>query len=307
MAVYRVHSSDSQVFVSGNGRGPSPQRLAMIQSLNVSSNKDFTDLMELGQHHVVNRILNSNQTTSMDMDIILSTGISGVDPFYTFQEQESGFLSTGSYGFRLSDNVGESLVSGAYLINYELRGEVGGIVQGSIGYEADSITFSSDNALTQSDASSDGNTYLSGVFQPANIKVSASGQDFFNNPISMNEGVETKTSDTDGVYIQSFNVSVGISRTPVSRVGSRTPSFRYPDLPANGTVNFSVIKNQVTGLDLSSLVLETGNIKIDLQNDAKETIMSFPTSGCSLTSISESKGLDDNAKLDFSYTFSVTK
>ena len=306
MSVYRVHSSDSQVFVSGNGR-TEPQRLAMIQSLNVSSSKDFTDLMELGEHHVVNRILNSNQTTSIDMDMVLSTGISGIDPFYTFQEQESGFLSTGSYDFRLSDNVGESVVSGAYLTNYELRGAVGGVVEGSIGYEADSITFSSDRALTQSDASSDGGAYLSGIFQPASIKVTASGQDFFSNPTRMNEGVETKIGDTRGVYIQNFSVSVGISRTSVSRLGSRTPRFRYPDLPANGTVNFSVIKNQATGLDLSSLVLETGNIKIDLRDEEEQTIMSFPTSGCSLISISESKGLDENAKLDFSYTFSVRK
>lgn len=307
MAIYRVHSSDSQVFVSGSTAGQSPQRLAMIQSLDVSSQKNFTELQRLGDHHYCERILNSNQETSIGMDVILSTGISGVDPFYSFQEQESGFLSTGSYGFRLSDNAGESLVSGAYLTSYELRGSVDGLVEGSIGYIADSITFSSDNALTQSDASSDGGAYLSGVFQPASIRVSASGQDFFNNPIPMNEGIETKTSDTEGVYIQNFSVSVDVARQPVSRIGERTPKFRYPQLPANGSVSFSVIKNQVTGLDLNSLVLETGNIKIDLQNDNNETIMSFPTSGCSLVSISESKQLDSNATLDFSYTFSITK
>ena len=302
MAVSRVHSSDTQVFISGSTAGDSPQRLAMIQSLDFSTQKQFTELQRLGDLHYCERILNSNQGTDVSMSVVLSTGMSGIDPFYTFQEQESGVLSTGSYGLRVADNAGENLISGAYLTNYQLNGSVGQVVEGSVSYVADSITFNSDNPLLASEASSDGESFLSGVFQPADILVTSSGQDFFSNPISMKEGV-----GTSGLYVQSFDVSVSVERAAISRVGSRTPKFRYPQLPANGSMNFSLIKNKVTGLDLSSLVLETGNIRVDLRNEEKETIMSFPTSGCSLTSISESNSLDGNATLDFSYTFSITK
>ena len=304
MAVTRVHSSDSQVFVSGDSAGPlkgSPKRLATIQSLDISTDKDFTELQELGQLCYTNRILNSNQTTNVSLDIILTTGMSGIDPFYTFQEQQSGFLSTGTFGFRAADNAGESLISGAYLNSYNLSASVGEIVRGTISYEADTITFNADNPLTADEASEDVLSDFN-VFQPADMIISTSGHDIFNNDINTNEGVSSS-----GLYIQSFSIDVSVGREAKNRIGSRIPSFRYPTLPANGDLSVSVIKNQVTGLDLSSLVLETGHIKIDLQDDEGNSIMDFIASGCSLTSLAESTSLDDNTTIDFSYTFSIKK
>ena len=61
----------------------------------------------------------------------------------------------------------------------------------------------------------------------------------------------------------------------------------------------------MTGINLASLVLETGTIKIDLQDAQKNSVMDFITSGCSLTSVGESNDLDGNTTINFSYTFSI--
>ena len=69
--------------------------------------------------------------------------------------------------------------------------------------------------------------------------------------------------------------------------------------------NFSVIKNQVTGINMTNLVLDKGTITIDLQDNEGASTMDFVTSGCSLESVSESLGIDGNVTMDFSYIFSI--
>jgi hypothetical protein len=40
-----------------------------------------------------------------------------------------------------------------------------------------------------------------------------------------------------------------------------------PRYPSQGNLNFNIIKNEVTGMDISSLVCESGVITIDLKDD----------------------------------------
>jgi hypothetical protein len=89
-------------------------------------------------------------------------------------------------------------------------------------------------------------------------------------------------------------------------MGSLTPKMRYPELPAEGDLSFSVIKNKVTGIDLSSLVLDKGLLSITL-NESQSNQRQYNINDCSLISISEGHSLDDNATLDFKYVFSVNK
>ena len=293
MAVTRVHSSDCQVFVPdffNNLR----ERLPLVQSLSISTSKDVTDLQPLGQFCYTDKILNSNQTTELSLDHLISTGVSGVNPFYKFQEQQEGFLSVSTTRFKVKDNAGESLISGAYLNSYNLNGAVGDVVGGSLGYEADTITFNAENTLTDADESDD-NLSQYNVFRPRNISIATTA------------GLASEGIESSALNIQSFALSVNINRESKNRIGSRIPALRYPVLPAEGSLSFSVIKNQVTGINLSNLVLEKGTIEIDLRDDEDNSVMNFTTSGCSLMDVSESFALDGNATLDFSYDFSIKK
>ena len=298
MAVTRVHSSDSQLFVN-DIFGVETHRLPLLQSLTISTSKDVTDLQSLGEYYITDKILNSNQTTSVELTHLVSTGVSGFYPsatngypFYALQDQARRLLSIESYKFMAKDNAGETLITGAYPVSYALNGSVGGVVSATTNYDADTVTFNTD-ALTSDDDFPHETLDALAVFEPSKIAVTTP------------DGLETEAMSSASLNIQDFTLSASVSREPKTRVGSRIPSFRYPTLPANGGLNFSLIKNQATGINMANLVLEKGTIKIDLQDEAGISRMDFVASGCSLESVSESLSIDGNATMDFSYTFPI--
>lgn len=280
----RIHSSETQVFVDG-------QRIPAIQSVSVNSEKKVTDIPRLGDSHITERMLNANQTSTLSMDVFLTTGATGIDPIYSYQHMQSGFLSTGKFKFEVKDLAGVTTISGGSLTSYSINGTVDDIVKGSTTYVGDGAIQTSAGALTRSDASTD--SFL-GVFRPRNIAVSTTTDGA--------EGV-----DSTVLNIQSFDISTSIDKQAVTRLGERVPKFRYPSLPAQGNLNFEVVKTEATGIDISSLICETGVIKIDLKNDDGDSVLDFTTSGCCLESVNETTSLDDNTLVSFSYYFPILK
>tara|TARA_B100001778_G_C18605368_1_gene639473 strand:+ start:3921 stop:4784 length:864 start_codon:yes stop_codon:yes gene_type:complete len=287
MALDRVHSSETQLFYTG-------VRIPAIQSINFSTEKQTTDIRPLGRLSYGERILNSNQTVSFSYSNLITTGASGQDPFYNYQLSDSGFINITSYGFNIKDFAGQNTITGAYLNSYSIKGSVGSFVEGESSYVGEVVSFDSSNAITFDDMSSD--TF--DIFQPRDISIVTSGS------IST-DGVESIS--TANLSIQSFDISVATSRQPVNRLGSRTPDFRYPNLPIDGALNVSFLKTSVTGIDMSPLILDTGTITVELKDDAEDTIMRFINSGCSLKSVSESIDLDGNNLINFSYVICIKK
>ena len=283
MALDRVHSSETQLFYTG-------VRVPAVQSISFSTEKNSTDLRPLGNLSYGDRILNSNQTTTFSYSILATTGASALDPFYTFQEQESGFLSAESYGFEIKDFAGKNTITGAYLASYNLEGSVGSFVVGSSSYRADTVSFTASDSIDFSDMSNDNFD----VFVPRNIEITSSN-------------LSTEGASTATLNIQSFDINVGINRNPITKLGSRTPEFRYPQLPIDGSFNIRFLKNSVTGIDLSSLVVDSGTMSVNLKSDDDLTRMSYTMKQCSLKSVSESINLDGNNVINFSYTFCVKK
>ena len=279
----RVHSSNIQVFINEN-------RIPAINSLSVNTSKNLQDIARLGVSHISDKVLGANQTSQIQLGILLTTGATGVDPFYTFQEQGSGFLSTGKFKFELKDTVGVTSITEASMTSYSLNGSVGELVNGSTTYEGNAATFTSAGALSLSDGTDDN---FGGFFRPQDIQITTT------------DSVEGMNSSA--LHIQNFSLSVDLSRTPVTRLGSRTPRFRYPELPSAGTLNFEAIKNKITGVDLSNLVCDSGVIKIELKDIDGDSVMDFTTSGCCLESVDESTSLDDNTTVSFSYYFPILK
>ena len=64
MEIERIHSSDVQLFVND-------QRVPAVESLNLSSSKKVTDIPRLGVSHISERMLNADQSTKIDVGIIL--------------------------------------------------------------------------------------------------------------------------------------------------------------------------------------------------------------------------------------------
>jgi hypothetical protein len=278
----RIHASDVQLFVDD-------QRIPSVTSLSISSPKSVVDIQRLGASHSVDRILTSNQSTTLTYDVNLTTGATGIDPIYSYQNMKSGFLSTGFFEFKAKDSVGVTTISGASLTSYSINGSVGDIVKGSSSYEGDGAIFTDAGALT-----SESNDIFDGFFRPEDIEISTSSNG--------DEGI-----DSTSLNIQDFSISVSLQKTPVTRLGTRVPQYRYPQMPAQGNLNFNVLKTDVTGINISSLVCESGVITIDLKGRDNESILDFTTSGCCLESVEESTSLDDNTSVSFSYYFPIIK
>jgi hypothetical protein len=262
---------------------------AVAPPLSLSSSKKLTDLQRLGSLNVTNRILNSDQSTKIDIGINLTTGATGIDPFYSFQQMQSGFLSTGEFDFKIKDAGGVTTVSGGSLVSYSLDGSVGDLVKGSTSYEGDGAIFTPVGAITIEDQSTD---QFGGFFRPRDIEITST--------TNGDEGI-----DTASLNIQNFSLSVEVGRKAVTRLGTRVSQFRYPELPTNGTLSFSVIKTKASGINISSLICESGVILIDLKDINDNSVMNFTTSGCCLDSVDESTNLDDNTEIRFSYYFPI--
>jgi hypothetical protein len=284
--VDRVHSSDTQVFVDN-------VRIPMVNSVSLSSSKNLVDLPTLGVSHIQERVLGKDQTSRLSLSVIVCTGASGIDPLYRPQQRNFGFLNTGKYQFKIKDLAGVTTISGASLTSYSVNGSVGSVVEGSTSYDGDGAIYTSVGALDITDQTSNSYETLDGVvFSPQDIEITTT-----------TNGSEAINSNS--MTIQDFTISVSLSREPVTRIGERTPRFRYPSLPAQGDLSFTAIKNQITGLDLSNIVCQSGVIKIDLKDNGGNSIMDFTTSGCCLESVDESTDLDDNNTVSFSYYFPI--
>jgi len=275
----------TQVLCKNAASISSAELLNGIQSVSFDTEKQITELNKLGKFGTQDRILNSNQTTNLNIDFILDDQKSN-DPFFKFTN--NGFLSIDKFNFLIKDLAGSTSINGAYLTNYSLQLTAGEPAIGQLQYQADTISYSESGgiSLVQSIPASN----FGDALNPKRIYLTT----------TLSEGV-----DTASFPVQSINVGVPLNRTPVTRVGQRTPQFRYPDPNTNGTIDISITKNQVKEIDLSSLVLEKGNLVIQFNASDDDNFEQYTFSNCSLISVTEGTSLDGNTTIDFNYSFNL--
>ena len=276
MAVSRIHSSNSRIFLGTTG-------LKGITKYDFSFDQDVNTLQGLGDYHISNRIKNPNQKVDFSLSWILATGAN--DPFYDFYNPDSGFISVQKFDFTIKDLVGSNTISGAYLTSYSVNASVGNLIEGSLTYEADGLFYSTGNKILMSDQTNDSYNPL----LPSNIEVSFSPTDIL---------------DLTNFSIQSFSFEIPIQRKPITLLGQTVPSYRYPQLPITAPIKFSVIKNQITGIDFSNLILPQASLSFVLK-DCKSKGYLYSFSNVSIKSISESLDIDGNAQVDFNYEASI--
>ena len=194
MAVDRIHSSDIQLFIDGS-------RIPAVNSLSLSTPKEVIDIQRLGTAHITERVLSSNQTTTLQMEMLLTTGATGVDPFYQFQQRHGGFLTTGKFDFQVKDTAGSTVMNDASLTNYSINASVGELIRGNATYLGVGATFSDGGAISIDDQSND--DFIKGFMRPQKIQITTTtnGQ----------EGI-----NTESLHIQDFSISVDLPRKNVT-------------------------------------------------------------------------------------------
>jgi hypothetical protein len=273
MSVDRVNYGDTRVYVNNI-------LLTGISDCSIETERSYDDLRSYGRYDITDRIVKSDQIPKVNLSWILGEGSS--DPF--FDHQNSGIISVEKFNIKKRDIVGENIVSGAFLTSYSVEASVGDLVTAQAQYEGLSYSFSATGALNRSIQTED--YYRS--FVPSKITVSG---DFGEGQVAP-------------FPIQSFQITIPIPRSTVKKLGSLTPDYRIPNLPTEASVSFSVIKNDITGMNFAPIIVEKGEFTFEMKSCANIG-KKYTVSNCSLTSISESINLDGNATVDFNYVSSL--
>ena len=273
MSVERVNYGDTRVYVNNI-------LLTGISDCGIDTERSYEDLRSYGRYDITDRIVKSDQIPKVNLSWIL--GESSSDPFFDYQS--SGIVSVEKFDIKKRDIVGENIVSGAFLTSYSVNASVGNLVTAEAQYEGLAYSFSATGALDRSIQTND--SYRS--FIPSKITVSS----------NFGEG------QVMPFPIQSFQISVPIPRSPLKKLGSLIPEYRIPNLPAEATVSFSVVKNDITGMNFAPIILEKGAFEFEMKSCA-DIGKKYTINNCSLTSISESVNLDGNATVDFNYVAGI--
>ncbi|MDB4314548.1 hypothetical protein N9955_00815 [bacterium] len=274
MSVDRVNNGDTRIYVNN-------VLLTGITDCQITSQRGVENIRTLKRYEIVDRVQLSNPTPTAELSWII--GEQSTDPFFDFQN--SGVVSVESFLIEKKDIVGTNTLSGAFLTSYSVNGGVGDTVTASASYEGINASYAQTGSLARGADTAD----FYNVYIPSNISLSA-------------------TFDEGQIFtmpIQTFSVDVPISRRPVKKLGDFYTEYRMPELPAELSISFSAVKNDVTGLDFTKILLETGNFRIEM-NSCNNVTKAYDISGCSLLGVSESSALDGNATVDFSYVASLT-
>ena len=274
MSVERVSYGDTRVYINDT-------LLKGISSCSIETTREVENLRSSTHYETTDRIIKSNQVPQATISWIL--GEESSDPFFDFQN--SGVLSVESFNIKKKDIVGTNELISGFLTSYSVNAAVGDLVTAEAQYEGLDYAFSESGALTLGDQTE--HSYKS--FLPSKIDLSA----------TFPEG------NIFSFPVQSFQISVPVPRAPLKRLGEQSAKYRIPTLPTEATVSFSAIKNDITGLDFSQIVLEKGDFSFDIKS-CQDVGKIYTVSGCSLIGISESINLDGNATLDFNYVSSIT-
>lgn len=274
MSVERVSYADSRIYINDI-------LLTGVSSCDITTNREVENLRELGRIDISNRILKSDQKPVAKISWVLGQG--STDPFFDFQN--SGIISVESFNIKKKDIVGVNEIKSGFLTSYNVNASVGNLVNGDLEYEGINFSFYETGKLTLGDQTSDSYD----VFIPSKISLSA----------SFEEG------DIFSFPIQSFQLSVPIPRKSIKAVGEMSPKYKIPQFPIEASINFTAIKNDITGLDFSKIVLEKGDFTFDLRT-CENSGKTYTLKNCSLLGIGETIGLDGDASIDFNYTASLS-
>jgi hypothetical protein len=275
MSVERVTYADSRVYINN-------VLLTGISSCDINTTREFEPLTPYYSLSVGDRILKSDQKPQVTVSWIL--GEDSSDPFFDFQTE--GILSVENFNIKKKDILGTIEVKSGFLTSYSLEGSVGSLITASAEYQGNNFDLDSSDKLQLGQQTQD---YYK-TFIPSKIELSASfteGQIF-------------------SFPIQSFQLTVPIERKTIKVLGDLYGEYRYPILPANASISFSAIKNNITGLDFSKIVLEKGNFQITMKTCDENQTKTYALDNCSLIGISESLSIDEKALINFEYTSSIT-
>ncbi len=120
--------------------------------------------------------------------------------------------------------------------------------------------------------------------------------------------VNLDTDGADGIHVQSASLSLGMSRTPLERLGTRFPFARTVDFPVQASLSVSAIVNELTAANLIDIIDQQKPITVDLTINKPGTsngAMIYKLKGARLDSESFSSSIGANKTVDLTFTTQI--
>jgi len=119
-------------------------------------------------------------------------------------------------------------------------------------------------------------------------------------------GTLTSLSGAGGFHVQSANISVPLSRTPIERVGSKFPFARVVDFPVNATMTVNAVLNEMEAGNLSKIIEGCGTdeikeVSVTLKACEGDEAIKWSLKGCTLDSESFSSSIGSNKTVDLTF------
>lgn len=247
------------------------------------------------------------------------------------------YIVTAGEGIDLNSEVGAAALSGkgvfgignAYISNYQVSAAVGDLPTVSVSVEGlniNSMTYVANGATT-------------GVVSPAIAPESgvplslATGVRFPNPTAGTGDGIPTclrpgdivlsfggftgtsssKTApianvdmgSTNSINIQSFELSLPLSLSPIERLGSKFAFARVVDFPVTATFSVEAIVNETTSRNLAQMIEDTSDNDITVsirKPGSTEVAIQYTMRGAKLDSESYSSDIGSNKSVSLSFS-----
>lgn len=250
-------------------------------------------------------------------------GTSGIN-FYVVTGPDGEDLNAANLSGKATIGIGNAFIS-----NYSVSAAVGDFPTVSVSAEALNInaaTYTQNGAVTgtvspaiapesgvpmntgyivrlPAPTSGDGPTALRGgdiTFSFGNFTNTASGK------ASSIANVDMTSSNS--INIQSFELSLPLSQSPIERLGSKFAFARVTDFPVTATLSIEAIVNETTARNLAAMVEDTSenDVSVTLRKPGtSEVAMKYTLKGARLDSESFSSDIGSNKSVSLSFSSQI--
>jgi hypothetical protein len=346
MARNRVIYQSEALYVSSGaaalGEGNHKQ-LERVQSANFNYTINRQDINQFGELARIDSLILDPPTVSTDFSYYLTdgfnerclgfyvqTGSGGAGGVHTdpggfasgHLTPDSGkniFIVTASEGtdINLDGAIGATDtvigIGNCYLSNYSVDMAVGSIPTVSVSMEGANVRSDTDGAAIDTPAvdQSAGTAMAGTVSLPdpttgvSNIAALRPGDITVNIANFADESVADINGD-GSAHVQSVSISVPLSRSPISRLGSRFPFAREVDFPVTVSMSISSIMNETAAYQLvDKLDAASNSATVTLKDkDGKQTVI-WTLSGAKVDSESISSSIGSNKTVDLTLSTQI--
>ena len=341
----RVIYQSESLFVSDNVGSLSEsehEELIRVQSANYGFTINRTDVNQFGNLARIDSLVLEPPTVNFDFSYYLSNGKNesslgfSTDPTSQFVsgflEASSGknfYIVTSDEGqdsttFENGDSYGVIGIGNAFLSDYTVDLSVGSLPTTSVTFEASNIN--SQNGLINSlqltgdlpSVNPEDGTIVGGVatlsvpqntgqdgptaLRPGDVVLSFPGFDGG----SAESGALSTIVGAGGFHVQSASLSIPLSRSPISKLGSKFPYARVVDFPVNATMSVNAVLNTLEAGNLAKNIAGCGGdsnkeVAITLNSCEGDPVMNWTLKGATLDSESWSSSIGSNKSVDLTF------